>query len=106
MNLLRPHATSGGNPVTLYVCQQGALLRRTHGRLVVERQGETLGRIRLRDLERAALCGSVQLSASALAALLDVGIETVVLSPTGRYRGRLTPADGKNVFLRQTQFMR
>jgi CRISPR-associated protein Cas1 len=106
MNLPRPHVTATGNPITLYVCQQGALLRRTHGRLIVERQGETLARVRLRDLERVVLCGSVQLSASALAALLDAGIETVVLSPTGRYRGRLTPAEGKNVFLRQTQYLR
>ena len=106
MNLLKPHVTTAGTPITLYVCQPGALLRRTHGRLVVERQGEILGRVRLRELERVVLCGAVQLSSSALAALLDAGIETVILSPTGRYRGRLTPAEGKNIFLRQTQFQR
>jgi len=33
-------------------------------------------------------------------------VETVFLSLGGRFRGRLTPMEGKNVFVRQAQFRR
>ena len=92
--------------ITLYVKEQGTVLRRTGRRLQVVRGDETLETVRLRDVERVVLLGSVEISAPAMAVLLDAGVETVLLSPSGRFRGRLTPGEGKNVFLRQTQFRR
>jgi len=89
---------------SLYVQQQGAVIRRAGKRLIVRRGEETLQAMRMRDLERVALFGSVELSAPAAIALMEAGIETVFLSLGGRFRGRLAPAEGKNVFLRQAQF--
>jgi CRISPR-associated protein Cas1 len=91
---------------TLYIREQGACLRRTGKRLKVVKGETELEAVRLRDLDRVVIFGAVELSAPALAVLLDAGVETVLLSATGRYRGRLTPPDPKNVFLRQAQFRR
>jgi len=91
---------------SLYVRTPGAFVHRRGQRLLVEHQGRTLATARLRELTHLVLIGSVQLSSSALAACLEAPVETVFLSMSGRYRGRLAPAEGKNVFLRQTQFRR
>ena len=92
--------------VTLYVKEQGATVRRTHERLLVVKDDELLATVRLRELERVVLFGSVQLTSAAMVALLEAGIETSILSLSGRLRGRLAPADSKNIFLRQAQFRR
>ena len=92
--------------ITLYVREQGAGVRRTGQRLIVFKGQQALQTARLRDLERVVLFGRVEMTSSASAALLDNGIETILLSYGGKLRGRLAPADAKNVFLRQTQFRR
>ena len=91
---------------TLYVREQGAGIRRTGQRLIVYKGDAVLQTVRLRDLERLVLFGSVEVSSPVWTALLEAGIETVLLSFGGKFRGRLAPADGKNVVLRQTQFHR
>jgi len=92
--------------ITLYVHEQGASIRRVQMRLKVVRGSEVLQVVRVRDLERLVLFGNIDLTASAMALLLDEGIETVLLSGTGRFRGRLEPGEGKNVFLRQSQYLK
>ena len=78
----------------------------TGERLLVRKEGEELRSVRMRDLERLVLIGPVDLSTPAICALLDAGIETDFLSRDGRYRGRLAPAEGKNVLLRREQYRR
>ena len=80
------------------------MIRRRGQRLVVYRGQETVQSIRLRDLECVTVIGNVELSAPAMAVLLDAGVETCLLSAGGKYRGRLSPAEGRNVFLRRQQF--
>lgn len=89
---------------TLYVKEQGAGIRRSGQRLLVYKGEQVLEAVRMRDLERLVLLGSIEVSASAQAALLEAGIETVLLSFHGKFRGRLFPAEGRNVFLRLEQF--
>lgn len=89
---------------TLYVREPGAQVRRSGGRLIVEKDGTALETVRLRELERVAVFGNVDLTTPAARALLEAGIETTLLSQGGRYLGRLAPAEGKNVFLRLRQF--
>jgi CRISPR-associated protein Cas1 len=89
---------------TLYVREQGAQVRRVSQRIQVVKGSEVLETVRLHDLERVALFGNIGMSAPAMTALLDAGIETTLLTLNGRFRGRLSPAEGKNIFLRQAQF--
>lgn len=92
--------------ITLYIHEQGASVRRVHQRLKVVKGDEVLHTVRLRDLERLVLLGNIDLTAQAMAILLEEGIETVLLSATGYLRGRLQPGESKNVLLRQAQFAR
>ncbi|HEV2472216.1 MAG TPA: CRISPR-associated endonuclease Cas1 [Chthonomonadales bacterium] len=92
--------------ITVYVREQGAILRRTGGRLQITMEGRLLDEMRLADVERVALFGHVEITSAAMAGLLEAGIETTLLSASGRYRGRLAPAEGKNVLLRHAQFHR
>ncbi|MDQ2688109.1 MAG: CRISPR-associated endonuclease Cas1 [Armatimonadota bacterium] len=91
---------------TLYIREPGVGIRRSGQRLIVYKGDGVLQTVRLRDVERLVLFGSVEVSAPVWAALLEGGIETVLLSFGGKFRGRLAPADGKNIFLRRTQFQR
>jgi CRISPR-associated protein Cas1 len=91
---------------TLYVREPGATIRRAGQRIQVIKAEKTIAEARIRDLERLVILGSVDLTSAALALLLESGIETVLLSVGGKYRGRLTPPDAKNVFLRLEQFRR
>lgn len=90
----------------LYVTEQGAVVHRQGRRLVVRKLGHVLEWVHTFRLEQLVLFGNVQLTAQAIAFLLQEGIDTVFMGTGGKYRGRLVSGDGKNVALRQTQFRR
>jgi CRISPR-associated protein Cas1 len=91
---------------TLYLTEQGSKLRKTSQRLVVEKAGTILLEVPAREIERVLLFGSVQLSTQAISFLLDNGIDVSFLSLHGRLKGKLTPVESKNVFLRLAQYDR
>lgn len=92
--------------LTLYVRERGTGIRRSGQRLIVYKGQDVLQSVRLRDLQRVVLFGCIEVTASANSLLLENGIETVLLSYGGKFLGRLSPADSKNVFIRQAQFVR
>jgi CRISPR-associated protein Cas1 len=91
---------------TLYLTEQGSKLRKTSKRLVVEKAGTTLLAVPAFDIDRVLIFGAVQLSTQAISFILDSGIEVSFLSMNGRLKGRLTPVQSKNVFLRLAQYDR
>jgi CRISPR-associated protein Cas1 len=90
----------------VYVATPGALVQRRGERLEVRREGEKIGDVKLFDLERLVLVGQVQLTAPAIALLLDRGIDVSFLSGAGRPRGALVATTSRNVYLRLAQFDR
>ena len=58
------------------------------------------------ELEQVVLMGQIALSAPAMFTLLQRGVDTVLLTAQGRYRGRLVGPARLNVLLRQKQFKR
>lgn len=91
---------------TLYLTEQGSKLRKTSKRLVVEKAGTTLLEVPAYEIDRVLIFGAVQLSTQAISFLLDSGIEVSFLSMSGRLKGKLTPVQSKNVFLRLAQYDR
>lgn len=89
---------------TLYLLEQGSVLRKTSKRLTVEKDGEVLLEVPEFKVERVLIFGNVQISTQAMAFLLDSGIETAFLSIYGRFKGRLSPIESKNIFLRVKQY--
>lgn len=88
---------------TLYVTEQGAVLRRRGELLVVEREGRELARVPLLRLEQVVLFGNVQVTTPVLATLLERDIDLVLLTQEGRYRGRVIGAGSRNAELRLRQ---
>jgi CRISPR-associated protein Cas1 len=91
---------------TLYLTEQGSKLRKTSQRLVVEKGGTTLLEVPAFDIDRVLIFGAVQLSTQAISFLLNSGIDVSFLSVHGRLKGKLTPVQSKNVFLRLAQYDR
>lgn len=89
---------------TLYVTEQGAVLRKTSDRLIIAKKREVLAEIPCAKLETIFLYGAVQVTTQALAELLDHGIELAFFTLSGRLRGQLTPPKAKNVVLRMKQY--
>lgn len=88
----------------LYLTEQGAIVRKTGDRLIVEKEHETLAEIPCAKLESILIFGNIQVTTPALAELLDQGIELTFLTVSGRLRGQLTPPKAKNLPLRMRQY--
>lgn len=92
--------------MTLYVTEQGAGLYRRGGQLQVRKGKNLLASAHLFDIKQVVLFGQVSLSAPVVGLLLSQGIDTVLLSAQGQYRGRLIGPQKRNILLRQQQFRR
>jgi CRISPR-associated protein Cas1 len=91
---------------TLYLSEQGSKLRKTSQRLVVEKYGDTLLEVPVYGIDRVLIFGAVQTSTQAISFLLESGIDVSFLSVHGRLKGKLSPVQSKNVFLRLAQYDR
>ncbi|MBD3184706.1 CRISPR-associated endonuclease Cas1 [Candidatus Poribacteria bacterium] len=90
----------------VYVTEQGASVRKTSKRILIMKDGKPLQVIRLHELEKLVLFGNIQLTTQAMTALLNEGIEVSFLSSKGKFRGRLSPLESKNIPLRISQYKR
>ena len=90
----------------LYLTEQGAVLRKTGDRLIVEKDDTELLEIECFKLDTIFLFGNVHVTTPALTELLDHGIELALLTLGGRLKGQLTPPKAKNVLLRVAQYQK
>ena len=88
---------------TIYVKEQGAVVRRDGERLRVTLKREELTSIPLLHLDQLALMGNVQLTTPAATRLLERGVDVVYLSKYGKFRGRLVRSGSKFAQLRHRQ---
>lgn len=87
----------------LYVVEQGAVLRRSSELLLVERDGQVIARVPLLRLQLVVLFGTVHVTTPTVATLLERGIDLVLLTSDGEYRGRLVGPDSGSAELRIRQ---
>lgn len=90
----------------LYVTTPGAIVRRDTNRLVVTKDNEELASLPIANVENVVLVGGAQVTTPVLTFLLDRGIGLILLSGSGRFRGRLAGDLSKNVALRRLQYRR
>ncbi len=88
----------------VYIFEQGTQLHKDGLRLLVKRGSETIDAIQTRDLEQIILAGNVTLTPPVMDHLIQDRVDTVFLSMTGRFRGRLLTQFTKNVELRRAQY--
>jgi CRISPR-associated protein Cas1 len=88
----------------LYVCEQGAVLRKSGERVIVQKKGAVLGDIPCLTLDTVLLFGNIQVTTQALRKMLGHGIEVALFSRSGKLHGQLTPPKAKNIVLRLRQY--
>lgn len=87
-----------------YIMEQGATAGLESERLVVRKGKTLLSSLHLFKLRQVVLLGNISLTPAAIAALMRSGIDTIFMTRSGRYLGRLQPPHGKNITLRCDQF--
>lgn len=90
----------------LYVVEQGAVVQKEGERLVVRKEGRPLASVPVFKVDSVVVFGGVQVSTQAIALLLGNGVELAFMSMDGRLKGRLMPAESRNVLLRLQQYQR
>lgn len=89
---------------TVYVVHDGATLRREGERLRLFARRELVKEVLVRGLRQLVLMGNITLTPSALDLLVRRGVDVVLLSHRGRYRGRIVAGPSSNVALRMAQY--
>ncbi|MFZ2634110.1 MAG: CRISPR-associated endonuclease Cas1 [Desulfosalsimonadaceae bacterium] len=87
-----------------YIKTQGAKIIREGRHLLVKQGDDTCNTLFTYRLSQLILFGKIEITHPALCALMKNNIDTVFLTRNGRYLGRLSPVEPKNVFLRKRQF--
>lgn len=88
----------------LYITDQGAVITKLDGRVVVRKGKEILEDLPARDVERVVIFGNAHITTPAMRFFLDQGIDVSLLSSHGRYQGRLQPGFCKDAELRRMQY--
>jgi CRISPR-associated protein Cas1 len=88
---------------TLYIKEQGAVLRRTGERLLVTKEDQVLEDLPIIHVNQVVVMGNIQLTTPAIALLLQKDIDVVFLSSRGKFRGRLVTTGSRFAQLRQAQ---
>jgi CRISPR-associated protein Cas1 len=89
---------------TVYVMEPGCYLRREGSALKVVQQGRVIDQIPAEGLKRLILVGYVSLTGAVLDFLIRRKVETVFMTPTGRFRARLGIDEHRHVALRRAQY--
>lgn len=90
---------------SIYVLETGSYLRREGRCLKVVKGDKVREEIPVEGLKRLTLIGYVSLSGGVLDFLIQNRVETVFMSPTGRFRARLALDEHRHVALRQAQYI-
>jgi CRISPR-associated protein Cas1 len=89
-----------------YVIEQGAIVSKKGEEIVVKKDGETLGSMRLMELSHLSLMGNVQVTTQTIHELCERSIPICYLSTGGWYYGTTLGMSHKNVYLRIAQYER
>ncbi|MFO0649313.1 MAG: CRISPR-associated endonuclease Cas1 [Polyangiales bacterium] len=88
----------------VYITRTGAVLRREGAKLQVWAARTREAEFAVEGVEQVVLIGGVTVTPAAMDLLLERGIDTVLLTQHGRFRGRITAAGTGNVRLRLAQY--
>ncbi len=102
-NVRRLYPSRAGS-LPLYVQTQGARVGKRGEVVVVQKQDEELGRVRLKDLDHLVLCGNISVSAQTVHLLCDAGIPIVHLSRGHWFHGITRGITLRNAYDRAAQF--
>ncbi|MDW7774377.1 MAG: CRISPR-associated endonuclease Cas1 [Desulfobulbaceae bacterium] len=90
----------------LYVLEPGSTIRKDGDCLKIMRDRNVISTIPASGLKQLVMSGTASLSGAVLDFLITNRIDTVFMSPGGRFRARLLMDDAGHVQLRQRQYLR
>ena len=90
----------------VYVLTSGSYLRKDGSMLRVVKDGQTIQTIPAEGLKRLMLVGYVSLTSGVMDFLIRRRIETVFVTPTGRFRARLGLDEHRHVERRRAQYLK
>lgn len=88
-----------------YVLERGYYLKKDGNSVKLYRDGEPVGSIPMEQLEQLTIIGHSSISGGLLDELIRRRIETVLLTPDGRFRARLVVDEHKHVERRMSQYI-
>ena len=88
----------------VYVCEAECRIHKNGNYLTVRKNQGKVADISLNEVRTLILFGYTQMTAQALAMVLDKGIDILFLSSGGRYRGRASSGIGQHVLMRIAQY--
>lgn len=91
---------------SIYVMESGTYLQREGSAIRVMKGRRQVERIPAQGLKKLILVGYVSLSSGVLDFLIKNRVETVFMTPTGRFRARLLPDEHRHVALRRAQYIK
>jgi len=91
---------------SLYIVEQGCYLRKDGDSLKIMKGKRVIQSIPASNLKRLVIAGWNSLTGSVLDFLIKNQVDTVFITPTGRFRARLLLDDTGHVELRQRQYVR
>jgi CRISPR-associated protein Cas1 len=90
--------------MVVYIKTQGAKIIREGKHLLVKKGEATYHTLFTYKLSQVVIFGNVEITHRALAQLMRNEIDTVFLTQSGRYLGRISSPEARNVFLRKKQY--
>jgi len=91
--------------MVVYIRTQGVRIVKEGQHLLAKKGGATYHTLFTYKLKQLLLFGNIEVTHGALCQLMKKNIDTVYLTKTGRYLGRIIPPESKNVFLHKKQFL-
>lgn len=91
---------------TIYILEPGSYIRREGSSLKVFKDSRVIDQIPVDGLKKLMLVGYISLSGGVLDFLIKQRVETVFVTPTGRFRARLVLDEHRHVNLRTAQYLK
>jgi CRISPR-associated endonuclease Cas1/CRISPR-associated protein Cas4 len=88
----------------LHVQEHGSCVGKEGGELVIRKDDEEIGRVRMIDVSRVSLHGSARMTLPAMQVMIGRGVPISLHTHGGYYYGRIAGHDHKNVHVRIAQF--
>ena len=88
----------------VYIMEPGSWLRREGATLCVYKDRKLIEKVPAEGLKRLILVGRINLTGPVLDFLITQRVETVFMTPTGRFRARLGIDEHRHVALRKAQY--
>lgn len=89
-----------------YILESNTQLRKSGENLILMKGDQKIAEVPLEGLQQLTLLGYASLTGAVLDTLIRHRVETVLLSPQGRFRGRLMVDEHKHVQRRRAQYIR